>query len=364
MKPNFRTCPQCSTRNRLDKEFCVKCGEPLEGVKAGDTAALKKGKPGFIVSADEEGQSPFVPLIFVLMTLGVVLAGWRYVSTQPPAIPVTQGPPRPLVQQDLPAATPKPSDPGAAAYVAGMAALRAADYPGAIRNLREAVAAANRVDYHLGLAEAIEKSGASPSDFLVEYEAAARIAPINARYTSEWAKALNRSGQNTEAMRVYALAIELQPDNVANLREAADLHMRSGDTSGARPYLEKVIQVQPNDVAPRQDLARALVAARDLDGAIRQYQEILLVMPSDDDSRALLSEAYMTQNKADEALRTLNEGLARNPAAPLLHRERGRVLDRRGNAAEAVAAYREYLRLAPGASDVRIFQDRIATLSQ
>lgn len=53
MKPNFRTCPQCSTGNRLDKEFCVKCGEPLEGVKAGDpNEAPKKGKPGIFLSRD------------------------------------------------------------------------------------------------------------------------------------------------------------------------------------------------------------------------------------------------------------------------------------------------------------------------
>ena len=83
MKPNFRTCPQCSTRNRLDKEFCVKCGEPLEGVKAGDPtsaapAAGKKGKPGIVVSRDgDEGQSPLVPFILVLLTLGVAFCAWR-----------------------------------------------------------------------------------------------------------------------------------------------------------------------------------------------------------------------------------------------------------------------------------------------
>ena len=86
MKPNFRTCPQCSTRNRLDKEFCVKCGEPLEGVKAGDPTAAtapaaKKGKPGIVVLRDgEEGQSPLVPFILVLLTLGVAFGAWRIVQ--------------------------------------------------------------------------------------------------------------------------------------------------------------------------------------------------------------------------------------------------------------------------------------------
>ena len=82
MASNFRTCLQCSTRNRLDKEFCVKCGESLEGVSAGDPAAAKKAKPGFLVSIEgEEAQSPLIPLVFVILTLGVVFAAWRTIQS-------------------------------------------------------------------------------------------------------------------------------------------------------------------------------------------------------------------------------------------------------------------------------------------
>ncbi|MEO8360781.1 MAG: zinc ribbon domain-containing protein, partial [Vicinamibacteria bacterium] len=138
MKANFRTCPQCSTRNRLDKEFCVKCGEPLEGVKAGDGTASKKGKPGFFVTSEDEGQSPMVPLVFVILTLGVVFAGWRYVSQTPgPDLPT---PVAKVVTTPLPVTTPNPGDPGAADYLAGMDALRATDFPKALRLLRQAVA--------------------------------------------------------------------------------------------------------------------------------------------------------------------------------------------------------------------------------
>ncbi len=85
MKPNFRTCPQCSTRNRLDKEFCVKCGEPLEGIKAGEPGGSSaKRKPGFVVSDADEGQSPIVPLVIVLLTLGVGFAAWRSIAARSP----------------------------------------------------------------------------------------------------------------------------------------------------------------------------------------------------------------------------------------------------------------------------------------
>ena len=110
MKANFRTCPQCSTRNRLDKEFCVKCGEPLEGVKAGDPTATqaagpgKKGKPGFFVSGEgEEGQSPLVPFVVVLLMLGLAFGAWRQIqSAEAATTPAAAAAPPPRTQGSIP----------------------------------------------------------------------------------------------------------------------------------------------------------------------------------------------------------------------------------------------------------------------
>ena len=366
MASNFRTCPQCSTRNRLEKEFCVKCGESLEGVKAGDQAAAaagKKGKPGFQVSIEgEEAQSPLVPLVFVILTLGVVFAAWRTIQNADAASAAPPTAPAPVVQPSIPAVAPVQMSPGVKAYADGMAALRGGDFTTAIRLLREAVAAANRADYRLGLAEALEKSGAT-TEALAEYEAAAGRDPGNVRYTADWAKALNRAGRYTEAIRTYGVAIQLEPENLANLRELANLHLRSNDFAAARPYLETVVRLQPDDLAPKQNLARALEATRDLDGAARQYRDILTAMPKADLTRALLSDVLMKQSRPDEALQLLEEGLKLDPNAAIMYREKGRILDRQGRNPDAIRAYQEYVRLSPGASDLRAFTARIEQLT-
>ncbi|MBX7184982.1 MAG: tetratricopeptide repeat protein [Vicinamibacteria bacterium] len=364
MASNFRTCPQCSTRNRLDKEFCVKCGEPLEGVKAGDPAAVtaKKGKPGFLVSEErDEAQSPLVPLVFVALTVGVAFAGWRAIQNAEATTPTPLAAP-PVAQASLPPVGPSQMSPGVQAYTAGMAALRASDYVTATRLLREAIAAANKADYRLGLAEALEKSGFT-NDALAEYETAAGIDTVNVRFTSEWAKALNRAGRNTEAVRVYDAALQIDPENLANLREVASLHLRANDLARARPYLERIVRLQPEDLTPKQNLARALEATRDLDGAAKQYREILAVMPDAEISRALLSDVLMKQSQPDQALQLLEEGLKLDANSPILHREKGRILDRQGDKAGAVAAYQQYVRLAPGATDISAFTARIEQLS-
>ena len=365
MASNFRTCPQCSTRNRLDKEYCVKCGEPLEGVKAGDpaAAAAKKAKPGFQLSTTEaaEAQNPIVPLMVAILALGVGYAAWRTIQNAEPPAALAAAPARPQASLPPPPSAPRMS-PGVEQYTAGMAALRAGNFADAIRLLREAIAAANKADYRLGLAEALEKSGQT-NDALAEYEIAAGLDSANVRYTAEWAKALNRAGRYTEAIATYGAALQIDGNNLANLRELANLHLKANDFAKARPYLETVVRLQPDDLAPKQSLARALEATRDLEGAAKQYRDILAAMPDADMARALLSDVLMKQNQSGQALELLEEGLKLDANSPVMYREKGRILDQQGRRAEAVAAYQQYVRLAPGAVDVQAFTARIEQLS-
>ena len=222
MKPNFRTCPQCSTRNRLDKEFCVKCGEPLEGVRAGDSSADKQGRPGIFVSqgGGDADQSPLVPLALVLLTLGVALAALQTVRrVEEPATPPLGAAPQ--VQASIPSSTPLPPGPGVQAYASGQNALRGGDLVSAVRFFREAVAAANLAEFHFALGQALERSGPPGQEFLTEYEVASGLEPSNVRYVSDWARALNRAGRNADALRAYEKALQLDPDNSANNRDIA-----------------------------------------------------------------------------------------------------------------------------------------------
>lgn len=368
MKANFRTCPQCSTRNRLDKEFCVKCGEPLEGVKAGDPTATqagpgKKGKPGFFVSREgDEGQSPLVPFVIVLVMLGLAFGAWRQIQSAQAATPAVVAAAPPRTQASIPPVVETTRAPGSDAFAAGVAALRGGDFANAVRLLSEAVAANDRADYRLALAEAYEKSG-SMTEALEQYELAAQREPSNVRYTGDWAKALSRAGRNTDAIAAYELALQIDPNNLANIKELANLHLKANDFAKARPHLERVVALQPGDLVLKQSLARALESARDFEGAANQYRDILAEMPDAAFSRALLSDILVKQNRPSEALALLNEGIAIDGNAAVLHRERGRIYDRLGRNGEAIAAYREYLRLSPGATDVRAFTDRIAQLS-
>jgi len=361
MKSNSRTCPQCSTRNRLEREFCVKCGEPLAAVPQDEVASPPgKGKAGIVVLGDRDFQSPVVPAVLLGLTVIVAIAGWQYLRANPaPPLPQTASRPEPVTP--APVATPPVGTPGVEEYSAGIAALRAGDFTNAVRLLREAVQLADRSDYRAGLAEALEKAGDTDAS-LDEYERAARQGPGNARYAAEWARALNRAGRTVDAVRAYDVALGMDANNVALLREVSGLLLKSPTIERAGPYLQRIIQLQPEDLVPKQDLARVLEASNDLNGAAEQYRGILTLMPLAHLVRSQLAEVLFKQNKPADALALLDEGLRDNAGAALLHRERGRVLDRMGRDQEAVVAYREYLRLSPAAADARTFRDRIAQL--
>jgi regulator of sirC expression with transglutaminase-like and TPR domain len=70
----------------------------------------------------------------------------------------------------------------------------------------------------------------------------------------------------------------------------------------------------------------------------------------------------MRDNLAGEGMQVLDDGLEANPSSSALHRAKGRMFDRQGNNAGAIASYREYLRLAPTAPDARVFKDRVEQL--
>jgi tetratricopeptide (TPR) repeat protein len=366
MKSNFRICPQCSTRNRLDKEFCVKCGEPLEGVKAGDAAAAppgSKAKPGFVLSEDDQGQNPIVPFLIVLAALGVAFAGWVRLQNAPaPPPPPTAVP---LTQASVPAPRESGSTPtpGADAYAAGQGALRNGNLPEAVAAFRLAVeAAGDNGLYRFALADALYRSG-EMNDALAEYEAAVQRDSRNVRYATDWARALGRAGRSTDAVAVYETVISMAPDDADALRSLANIHLRSMEPVKARPYLERLAGLLPNDPTQKIDLGRVLEGANDLVGAAAQYQAALAISPGIHLARTNLAEVYMKQNRGAEAIAVLDEGIRANAAEPVLYREKGRVMDRLGRNQEAVAAYREYVRLAPNASDIRVFTDRIAELS-
>lgn len=125
--------------------------------------------------------------------------------------------------------------------------------------------------------------------------------------------------QSDRGRALFERAVELAPDNPGIYQQLGELYLKLGEAGGARDAFLRCIR-RPNIVPP------AMIFVN-------------------------LAEAYRLLRQPAEAVQAVDDGLARWPAAFELHNERGAVLNDLGHHAEAAAAYRRALALAPDDPD-------------
>ena len=75
---------------------------------------------------------------------------------------------------------------------------------------------------------------------------AVRISPDSAEAYKLWGNALQRMGQTSKAMGMYAKAVEIEPDLAEVYANLGSLHARQKKWSKAREYYQKAIIIKPN----------------------------------------------------------------------------------------------------------------------
>lgn len=135
---------------------------------------------------------------------------------------------------------------------------------------------------------------------LVEYQAAAKLAPSEANHLSV-GNAATMSGQHMEAKAAYQEALELNPDSSVALRQLGMTRLKLRDYTGASADLTRALilnqsdkaaanaliglwkeQVasRPSDPNSHLGLARALQVAGDLSAAQAEYKTVVQLNPS------------------------------------------------------------------------------------
>jgi Flp pilus assembly protein TadD len=233
-----------------------------------------------------------------------------------------------------------------------------------VRLLGEAVAdAPGEAVYHAYYARALWQSGAR-EQALREHDAAVQLNSASVDYRAERAAAYMALGRSEDAALDFSRVLVTQPDNVSALRGLARLKEEGGDHAAAVSLLQRALRVRGTDPEVVQELAYALEKRGDFEQARVYYSNVLALMPDAQITRSRLAETLLAQSQPDEAVRVLEEGVARTPSAPMLRRSLGSLLERSGKIPEAVAAYREYVRLAPNAEDAKALEDRAASLER
>lgn len=196
------------------------------------------------------------------------------------------------------------------------------------------------------------------------YEAALRIRPNQAEVHNNLGNALSELGKTQEAMAQYQIALQQDPEH-------ADAHNNMGIALAMQGKLDEAIEqfraalrFKPNYASAHGHLGNALALQHKLDPAVEQYRECLRLNPKDAQAHNNLGNALAEQGKLAEAVQSYREALQLNSDNPEAYVNLGVVLGRLGNQAEAhynmglgfalqgkrdeaIAHFREALRLKP-----------------
>lgn len=132
-----------------------------------------------------------------------------------------------------------------------------------------------------------------------------------------------------------------------SLRAAAAAAEGAGDYKGAVQHWRTLYQRNPRDKGVALALARVLRYSGMAQQGADVMQAQLTLTPGDAELLAELGKAYLAADRIALALKALDEARAAQPSRWDVHSAMGVALDTLGRPAEAEAAYRRALELAP-----------------
>lgn len=129
---------------------------------------------------------------------------------------------------------------------------------------------------------------------------------------------------------------------------------RNGNPAKAAQLLQRAIELAPDDVTSRFQLGTLSIEQKNFPLAREQLERCTRLAPGFADGWAQLSGLQTQLGETSAAASTLAAGLAHCPESPGLHLMRARALQKAGSNNEAIAEFRESIRLRPNEADAYI----------
>ena len=171
--------------------------------------------------------------------------------------------------------------------------------------------------------------------------------PTNPRGHYNLGKALDETGQEAEAMRLYQRATEVDPMYDEAYFGQGVLLSRRGRLGDAVKAYREAIRLRPRNADARSNLGNVLVRLGRFDQAVEQYDEALRIAPGHADARYNLGSTWLQLGRFPDAIRAFREVLQRQPDHLPARRNLGAALADSGRWDEAIQTYREAIRLDP-----------------
>ncbi len=211
-------------------------------------------------------------------------------------------------------------------------------------------------------------------------------------------RALEGQGKYEDALTAFFKAAALDPADATPLFYTGMLYLAAHKPTDAQAQFERVLKVNKNyplvnyeigraalmldapeealdqaklEEAKNPKLADPYILAADAYTALKQYslcaaeyQKAVKLRPEGAEMYVKMARCYRLAGDLGAALAMINIAHDQDSGNPEVWKEQGAIYDTRGDRQKAIAAYSEYLALAPNASDRAQVQSRINFLSR
>jgi len=164
---------------------------------------------------------------------------------------------------------------------------------------------------HFGLGQ-ILAAQSRLTEARTELEEGLRSQPRDGEYHSEYAVVLERLGEKDKSSAEHAAAIRLAPKSGRNHYEFAMFLFRDGKLDQAIPEFEAALRYNPNHPEAHYHLGRALYQKADFEGAKQHYEETARLDPKAP-VHSGLGAVYFRLGQTSQAIAQFKEALRLNP---------------------------------------------------
>lgn len=172
---------------------------------------------------------------------------------------------------------------------------------------------------------------------------------------------LSMTGRNEDSLSHFDAALRVKPNHHIALNSKGTALARMGRVNEAKPLFEKAVAISPDYPAAHRNLANALAAEGRQNEAIKEYQIALSLNPSPaEDIHFDLGGLFLDMNRLDEAIIQFNAATRLRPNYPDAYRSLGVAYSRKRDSANAIKAFDNALRFAPGDALAKALRDQEA----
>jgi tetratricopeptide (TPR) repeat protein/serine/threonine protein kinase len=180
------------------------------------------------------------------------------------------------------------------------------------------------------------------------YRKAVALEPQNAGFHRTLALALAQQGRVAEAIASQVRANKLDPKSAGSLGNLIPYWwFRPGKLDEAIAAFKEAIRLEPGHADYHFALGKALRLRNKLDEAVAAFRKAIALEPQNAGFHSTFGEALRAQKKLDEAVAAFRKAIALEPQNAIFHRTLALALAQQGRVAEAIASHCRAIDLAP-----------------